>query len=513
MPVTERTLDVDDRELAAMRTPLDDLMLEEADGPDRWRCAEGPFSHYERSLSVEPTEPGHHRVTETVEWELAIPIWGRMFRPLVGGYISSRARRTDDDGEILPPRIPWWSPPERLDARASSMISRLCALSMITGYLGTLLTQTITFASDQFGASRSTQGLTLASARAGVLLSLVIMTVADRRGRHRLLVVCTIGGVVAASLGSVAPSLAVLAGTQFFTRSFSTALALLIAVVAAEEMPKGGRAYAASVIAMTTALGAGGAVILLPLADVHPGAWRILYLAPLLALPFFVRVGSRIPESRRFMRPHARVTMAGHRGRLALLGASTFFGAMFLTPVTQFQNEFLREERGFTALAITLFTISTNTPAGIGVVVGGRLADQRGRKMVGAVGTFGGALLLATAFHTHGIILWLTWIVGGIIGAMTVPALAVYGPELFPTALRGRANAIITLTGVIGAAIGLAFAGRMADRHDSIAPGLTILAGGPIVVCLLVLFLYPETAHMELEELNPEDAAFLRPLS
>ena len=59
MPVTERTLDVDDRELAAMRTPLDDLMLEEADGPDRWRCAEGPFSHYERSLSVEPTEPGH----------------------------------------------------------------------------------------------------------------------------------------------------------------------------------------------------------------------------------------------------------------------------------------------------------------------------------------------------------------------------------------------------------------------------------------------------------------------
>ena len=120
-------------------------------------------------------------------------------------------------------------------------------------------------------------------------------------------------------------------------------------------------------------------------------------------------------------------------------------------------------------------------------------------------------MLLAAAFHASGIWLWLAWVVGGVIGAMTVPALAVYGPELFPTALRGRANGIISLTGVIGAAIGLFAAGWMSDRYGSIAPGLTVLAAGPLVVTVLVLTLYPETAHLELEELNPEDAAFLRP--
>ena len=157
---------------------------------------------------------------------------------------------------------------------------------------------------------------------------------------------------------------------------------------------------------------------------------------------------------------------------------------------------------------ITIFTICTNTPAGIGIVVGGRLADVRGRRVVGAIGTFGGAVLLASAYHVSGPWLWLAWVSGSIVAAMTVPALAVYGPELFPTALRGRANALITLTGVVGGAIGLSLAGRLADHYGRLGPGLTMLAAGPIVVAVLVLTLYPETAHMELEELNPEDAAF-----
>jgi hypothetical protein len=36
---------------------------------------------------------------------------------------------------------------------------------------------------------------------------------------------------------------------------------------------------------------------------------------------------------------------------------------------------------------------------------------------------------------------------------------------------------------------------------------MALLAIGPLIVAALVLTLYPETAHRELEELNPEDAA------
>lgn len=514
MQAVERTLVLDDEQLEAIRQPYLDLLEEEPDGPDRWVCATGPYDHYVRTIEVVPElQPnGTHRVTERVEFKLAIPIWGALFR----GIVARTFRRREvvaSTGDHEPKAAPWWSPPDLLDARASRMVALLATLSMVTGYLGTVISQTITFAADQFDASKSAQGATLAAARTGVLLSLLLMVIADRRGRQRLMVVCTVGGIVAAAIGALSPNLVFLGSSQFLSRSFATALTLLIAVVAAEEMPKGARAYAASVIAMTGALGAGGAVILLPLADLDPNGWRAIYLAPLLAMPFYVRIASRVPESRRFVRPHARVTMAGHRGRLALLGASTFFGVLFLAPATQFQNDFLRDDHGFSALGITIFTICTNTPAGIGIVVGGRLADLKGRRVVGAIGTFGGAVLLASAYHVSGPWLWLAWVCGSIVAAMTVPALAVYGPELFPTALRGRANGLITLTGVAGGAIGLSVAGRLGDHFDSLGPGLTMLAAGPVVVALLVLTLYPETAHMELEELNPEDAAFSTPVA
>jgi MFS family permease len=500
---TTTTYDVDAEGLAAVRSPRDDLLLESELAPDRFGCAEGPFDAYERTVVATELPDGIHRVTETTTWSLAIPIWGALFRPLVRRILGGRRAPAPPGASV---RSPWWAPPARLDVRSAQILSRLCGLSLLAGYLGTIITQTITFAADEFGSSNAAQGTTLAGVRAGILLSLVLMVLADRRGRRQLLLISAVGGALAAAAGALAPNLVVLGGTQTVSRAFSTALALLITVVAAEEMPAGGRAYAASVLAMTGALGAGGAVLLLPVADLAEPAWRLVYLAPLVALPFFWTVGRQVPESRRFARPHGQATMAGHRARLALLAVSAFFALVFLAPNSQFQNEFLRDEHGFSALQLTLFTIGTSTPAGIGIVIGGRLADTRGRRRVGAAGMFGGAVLLGLAYQLAGVWLVATTLVGSIVAAMTVPALAVYGPELFPTALRGRANGLISLAGVLGSATGLAIAGRLADHYGRFGPGIAMLGVGPLIVAAMVILFYPETAHLELEELNPEDA-------
>ena len=69
--------------------------------------------------------------------------------------------------------------------------------------------------------------------------------------------------------------------SQTIARAFSTTLGLLILIVAAEEMPAGSRAYAVSILAMTSALGSGVVLWALPLADLGPGWWRILYVIPL----------------------------------------------------------------------------------------------------------------------------------------------------------------------------------------------------------------------------------------
>ena len=509
---TVNELDVDEAGLHALVTPRDDIVLEDLDGADpsghdfHFVCSEGPFDSYERTVHAERLDAGGYHVREEIVWDLAIPLWGALFRPLVARQLRRREPPEVLDEDEAARRAPWWSPPARLDARSSSVLSMLCGLAMLTGYLGTTITQTMTYAAKEFGATTAAQGATLAAVRIGVLLSLVLVTISDRRGRRKLLLVCAIGGVAASVAGAASPGLMALGGTQTFARAFATALALLIGVVSVEEMPAGGRAYAASVLAMTAALGAGMAVILLPLADLGLYAWRIIYVVPLLGLPFFVRLARRIPESRRFTRPHGRASLRGHRSRLALLATASFFSLVFLAPISQFQNEFLRSEHGFTALQITIFTLATNTPAGIGIVVGGRLADLRGRRMVGAVGLVGGATLLTVGYQVAGVWLWLAWMFGSIIAAATVPALGVYGAELFPTALRGRANGLITLAGVGGSSVGLILAGRFDTYFGSFGPGVAILAAGPFIVAALVLTLYPETAHVELEVLNPEDA-------
>ena len=96
-------------------------------------------------------------------------------------------------------------------------------------------------------------------------------------------------------------------------------------------------------------------------------------------------------------------------------------------------------------------------------------------------------------------------LVGSLFAGLTVPALRVYGPELFPTSLRGRANGIIRLLAVVGATVGLVAAGVLSDEVGDIGRALALLALAPAIVVVLILTLYPETAHRELEDLNPED--------
>jgi MFS family permease len=108
-------------------------------------------------------------------------------------------------------------------------------------------------------------------------------------------------------------------------------------------------------------------------------------------------------------------------------------------------------------------------------------------------------------YFSHGPPIWLWSVLGAVIGGATLPALGVYGPELFPTGVRARANGLIALAAVVGSSIGLVTAGVLSDELGGLAPALAILAIGPALLAALVLLRYPETARLELEDLNPED--------
>jgi len=177
---------------------------------------------------------------------------------------------------------------------------------------------------------------------------------------------------------------------------------------------------------------------------------------------------------------------------------------MFFAPASQFQNDFLKDHRGYSASGITLYTLLTSTPAGIGIFAAGRLADTRGRRRVGAFGLVAGSVFLVASYYASGTLMWATHLTGVVLGALTV-ALGVYGPELFSTKSRARANGIIVTLGVAGSASGLLLVGALADAFDNYGHALAIAAIGPLLGAILVLTRFPETARMELEILNPSD--------
>lgn len=403
------------------------------------------------------------------------------------------------------PDSPWWLPREALDRRSTATLLSLCSLAVVSGYLGTLLTQTITFAADDYDLSDTRQGLVLAAVRVGVLGSLVLTALADRRGRRRVLLAVIAVGCGASALGAASPWLLGVIASQFVVRTLVSASTVLLTVTASEEMPAGARAYGVSLLGLCGAAGVGLCLLALPLADLGGPAWRILHAVPLLGLPLVRAVGRRLPETRRFDVQHPEVPLGGHAGRLWLLAGSAFLLNIFKDPAAQLLNEFLRDERGYSAAGISSFNVATNLPGFFGVVIGGIVADRYGRRGIGAVAVVGGAVFTVTQMHSAGAAMWGWSIVAATIGGAAIPALGVYGPELFPTSLRGRANGVIAVVGVAGTITGLVTAGYLSDRWGGLAPALTLLSVCPLVMAALVVTRYPETAGQELEALNPED--------
>lgn len=504
---------VDGRGLEAYLRPRTDLLLERDCGGGRFEAVEGPVRGYRRTVEATPAGDGHFAVVQTVDLTLAVPYFRWMFMLPVRRVLARAGR----------PTAPWWAPPARLDARAATVLGCLGVLAVVFGYLNTLFTQTVTFAGEEFHAGDTAQGVAGAVVRVGGLVALVVVSMADRRGRRTVLLWASSLGCALALTGALAPSLAWLTASQMLARAFATALLVLVAIVAAEEMPAGSRAYAVSLLAMAGGLGAGICVVSLRLADLGVRGWRLLYVVPVVGLPVLVGVRRHLPESRRYLLHapgHAtppgdgpmagrrgRSAMTGHGARLGLLAVAGLLTNLFIAPQSQFSNRFMRVERGFSGGRIGLFSILTGTPAGIGIVVGGRLADTRGRRRVGATCILVGTACTVAFFFSRGWALWAWALLGTTVSDASIPALGVYGPELFPTSVRGRANGIVAVCTLGGSAAGLVLAGLMADSFGRIGPAMAVLALGPVLVAVLVLARYPETAGRELEDINPEDRA------
>jgi MFS family permease len=494
-----------------LTAPRDDLLLEmpssspapgrdEPDEPDdrgageTWRFAQqdGPFSSYERTVVADGSD-----LVESTRFRYSIPWFGWLFAWPVRRVIARRGSSSS-----------WWAPPDRLDSTQLLVIGLLAAASMSAAFVNTLFTQTVNFAADDFGVSDTAIGIAGSVVRAGIVIALPAAFVADRIGRRRVILAVAWLGPVLSALGALAPNFPVLVATQTVARPMGIALAFLIGVVAAEEMPRSSRAYAVSVLAMAAGLGAGIAVIALSLTDLGESGWRYIYLLATIWCLVALDLTRRLPETRRFAAAHIKASVRPprlNRRRLLLLATVAFAGNIFVSPASLFQNNYLTDIRGYSGGMIAVFSIAVGTPAGLGLIVGGRIADTRGRRRLIAVTVPLGTAGIVAAFSVGGAALWVCSLVGGLLLSAAYPALAVYRAELFPTENRSRATGLVTASALIGGIGGLISTGALLDADWTYSQVLSSLAIGQLIVTVLVVAFFPETAHQELESLNPED--------
>jgi MFS family permease len=474
-----------------------DLLTEHEISPGRFIQTEGPFEDYERLVQVSEHSVGTVKVVERTDFRMAVPIW----RPLMHMLMKRALAETDRT-----PHQRWWWPAEVVSTRTTTLISLLAVLAILAGYLGTIISQTITFASKEFGASDTSQADTLAAIRIGVLVALVFLRRADRIGRRPLIIGFMAGAILFTVAGAFSGSLVTLGITQGVARGLTTGLATLVTLAASEEVPATMRTFILSVLVAFAALGSGMVLWILPLADTGPGGWRIIYVVPAVFLPVLWWLAKLLPETRRFQAATSvRSPDEVNRKRLLMLLVTFFMLLLFASPASQLQNEYLRDDLGMTATNISFFRLVVSLPAGAAILIAGYLADRRGRRHIATFGVLGGTIASAMVYRSDGAALWLFATVGVLFLGAAVPTMRGYQAELFPTRSRARIGAWLDVIGVAGSALGLVLVGRLADRIGGLGVAIPLLLIGPVISAFLLFFVFPETASKELEHFNPND--------
>lgn len=354
----------------------------------------------------------------------------------------------------------------------------------------------------QIGLTGTTLGVSLALIRLASLGALPGAVLADRLGRRRMLLGMLAVGLVLTMAGALAPGYWWWVVAVALARPFLSTVNAVAGVVAAEETTSRHRAWALAGIGAAYGLGAGVVPVLRGLV---PGiSFRVvlaLAIVPLLVIPLLAR-WLRDPAVYRAAAATERPVLPGavppaHRRHLLLLVVATAALALATGPGFTYVVVYGEEVLGATPTTTALLVVSAGPLGLVGLVLGRWLSDVLGRRPTIAMSLLGTALSLSVAYSgsqgrlTVGYLAAITSA-----AAFGVPSAAL-AAEAFPTRVRATVAGWVTAAGVMGAVVGLAAFGVLADVTGTFADAARILAVVVAVGVVAVIGL-PETRGEEL---------------
>jgi MFS family permease len=476
------------------------------------------------SVRVEPDGDGAaSRLTVELADDTHIPFFQWFFGPAYRRRLHQSARHTaatlaaEATGTEPPPPLKGslFLPPVSFEPGQTELIACVALTAVIAAFGAALFGQNLNPLAESFGVSNSDLGDALAITRAGTLFALVATALADRRGRRIVL----LGSLAALCLGNlvsaVAPTIEIFTGAQLVVRAAVNSVLVVGGIAVVEEAPEGARGFSVAMLGLAGGAGFALSVVMLPVADAGPDAWRIAFgvsAASALLIPVLAR---HLKETRRYEQLAKRTVERGrvrevvdrsYRKRFLLLAAVGFLGNMFSAPSAQFTNRFLEDERGFSSSGVAGFRgITAGLPGLFGILLAGRLTETRGRRPVAAISLFIGTVCTIVFFLGHGAVLWIFATISIVAAAPAALAVGTLDAELFPTEVRGTSNALLLVAGVLGSALGLVLAGRLSDEVGGLGNAIALCGIAPLIAAVFLVPRLPEAAGRKLDDVSPSE--------
>jgi MFS family permease len=360
----------------------------------------------------------------------------------------------------------------------------------------------------EIGMPVTTVGIALAIVRFASLGSLPLAALADRAGRRRLLLVVATIGLVLTSLAAASPGFWWYVALVALARPALATINGVAGVVAAEESSSRQRAGAVAVVTAAYGIGSGIVSVGRGLLPGEP-SFRVVTafaLVPLLLLPLLAR-WIREPTISSDRAPSSGLpgALPAHlRGRVALLGFVVGMIAVATGP--GFTYLFVYGERvlGASPLQVSTLVLAAGPVGLAGILLGRWGADRLGRRLTGALGLAGAGLGVLVAYSGGFPALAAGYLATILLSSAFAPAQGTLAAELVPTRVRATVAGWLTVTGVVGAVVGLTIFGVLADLTGGFAAASRLL-GAVVAVSAVVFVALPETRGTELEDLDEDD--------
>ncbi|MFA9447148.1 MFS transporter [Egicoccus sp. AB-alg6-2] len=355
----------------------------------------------------------------------------------------------------------------------------------------------------QIGLPATTVGVALALVRVASLASLPIAALADRFGRRSLLLTLAAIGLFLTSAAALAPGFWWYVALVALARPALSTVNALAGVVAAEETTSRDRSAAIALITAAYGLGAGVVSITRGALPGEP-SFRVVTafaVVPLLLLPLLAR---KVREPRIAQSAAHAQGLPGSVPRqlvrpVALLALTT--GGIAVATGPGFTYLFVYGEGVLNAspLFISMLVLGAGPAGLVGILLGRAGADRIGRRVTAALMMAATGLSIALAYAGGVPSLTVGYLLAIAFSSGFAPPTGALAAEIASTSFRATVAGWITMSGVLGAVLGLLSFGVLADLTGGFSNAS--IAIGIVVALVATAFLaLPETLGHELDE-------------